>query len=38
MPENQSKPAMVQSDQSEERPQILALTAIPGAGRRCAGG
>ena len=33
MPENQSKPATVQSTQSEERPQILVITGISGAGR-----
>ena len=33
MPENQSKPATVQSAQSEERPQILVITGISGAGR-----
>ena len=33
MPENQSKPATVQSAQSEARPQILVITGISGAGR-----
>lgn len=33
MPENQSKPATVQPAQSEERPQILVITGISGAGR-----
>lgn len=33
MLENQSKPATVQSAQSEERPQILVITGISGAGR-----
>ena len=33
MPENQSKPATVESAQSEERPQILVITGISGAGR-----
>ena len=33
MPENQSKPATVQSAQSEKRPQILVITGISGAGR-----
>ena len=33
MSENQSKPTTVQPVQSEERPQILVITGISGAGR-----